>query len=165
MLDKWKETKNKVKLEDTKEIFDVLLECQRYFFKGDKSEYKKYILNNLNDILERIGLSPIKEILSGPEYLNTLLIKHEDDTISILEIMHSDSQCSNRATDQCKTIEELLLYKLKIKESCGINPRVFLIAEKIYSKTVCMLLEMELPVILIEVQNDRVFIPYMHHKD
>jgi hypothetical protein len=169
-LSKWPEVKEKL---IQVEAIDLLEEEQRYFYIGQEKQYEQYIADNLNDICEGFGIPKVKKIIRQARYdfpnfsiKPDIIVIHEDDTYSVFEIKCTNPKypCTS-VTEQTRAIGQLLLYKSTLKEIYGASPRMFLVDTKIHKRTVLVFSEMELPITLIEVQNDRVFIPYMNHKE
>lgn len=156
------------------EVIETIKERQRYFFNGGEKEFEEYVLESLEDICEGLGLPPIGEV-ERQKRINVgefaiqpdIVVWHTDGTGSIFEI-----KCVNRINPatgrsaQVNAVGQLLLYRSVFKEARGkgeFAPRLFLVDQKIYDKTVCVFSEFKLPVTLVEIQNDRVFIPYRCH--
>ena len=153
--------------------WDVLNEEQRYFYIGIEKDYEKFIVNNIEDICDGLNLPKIETIKQQPRYnlemfsiRPDIIVYHVDGTYSVFEIKCSRNKYpSEGAYNQAQAIGQLLLYKSVLKEINGASPRMFLVDQKIYTRTVCVFSEMQLPITLIEVQGNRVFIPYMNHKE
>jgi hypothetical protein len=154
-------------------LIDILEEKQRYFYIGKEKEFEQYVIDNINDICEGLEIPKVKKIKRQPRYdfisfsiKPDIIIIHEDNTHSIFEIKcTNDKYPGTSVTEQTKAIGQLLLYKSVLKELKGASPRMFLIDTKIHKRTVAIFSEMKLPITLIEIQNDRVFVPYKHHKE
>lgn len=148
---------------------EIIDEPQRYFFIGKEKQYEEYIQENLKDICDGLGLPKIVEVKSQQRFnTGTFSIKpdlmafHIDGTLSVFEIKCcNDKYPSTSVGEQTRAIGQMLLYKSVLEEIRGDKIRVFLVDQKIHKRTVCVFADMKLPVTLVEVQNDRVFIPYM----
>ena len=148
-----------------------LQEEQKRFFIGQEKEFEEYVLKNLDDICRGLSLPPALRVIQQlRKDLPTFLIRpdvfvvHADMTTSVFEIKCSNAKYpSTGVSEQCKSIGQLLLYKSVLTELNGASPRIFLVDQKIYFRTVCVFSEMQLPITLIEIQDDVVFVPYMHH--
>lgn len=161
----------KLNHEQTKQM---LYSPQTSFFDGKEKEYEEYIAECLDDICENMGLPPIKKVIRQKRYnFETFSIKpdiiaiHEDMTYSVFEIKCVNAKYPGTApSEQCRAIGQLLLYKSVLKEKHnGASPRMFLVDQKIAPRTVCVFSDMKLPITLLEVGKDYVFIPYMMHEN
>lgn len=137
-------------------------------FDGSEKEFEEYVKECLPEIFEMVGLPKIKIIeqqhfikTSGFQIKIDLFVVHEDNSLSVIEV-----KCPNRKhpanapSEQCKAIGQVLLYQSVVKASYGKEPRLFLIDNKIHMRTLYVFNEIKLPISLIEIQKDRVFIPY-----
>ena len=147
-------------------------EKQKYFFIGKEKEYEEYLVDGMSDICEGLGLPPISDIKTQQRFnLDTFSIKpdimvfHSDGTLSVFEVKCSNSRYpSTGVSSQTQAIGQILLYKSVLEELIKGKLRMFLVDQKIYSRTICVFSQMKLPITLIEVQNDRVFVPYQGEK-
>ncbi|WP_408954746.1 hypothetical protein [Natroniella sp. ANB-PHB2] len=159
---------NKMILEK-EEALKILKEEQAYCFNGSESEFEEYIKDCLPELCSKIGLPDIKNIIQQKQIKISnfnirpdLIVVHEDLSKSIFEI-----KCTNKKhpatapTEQCKAIGQLMLYQNSIEALTKEKPRMFLIDDKIHLRTVAVFKNSNLPITLIEVQNGRVFIPYV----
>lgn len=152
---------------------DILEEKQRYFFIGQEKQFEEYVVSNIDDICEGLCLPRVKKIKRQKRYdlpsfsiKPDLIVIHEDDTFSVFEIKCTNPKYPGTSvTEQTRAIGQLLLYKSTLKELYNASPRLFLVDTKIHKRTVMVFSEIKLPVTLIEIQNDRVFIPYMRHEE
>lgn len=139
---------------------------QTSFFGGKEKQYQEFIMKNLPDICQGLKLSKIKNIreqewikTDGFKIVPDILTFHEDNSISIFEI-----KCSNGKTspfEQMAAIGQILLYRNVI--NAIHNPeyiRCFVVDQKIHYRTMCAFVDNELPITLLEVNKDKVFIPY-----
>jgi hypothetical protein len=150
------------------QVINILNEKQRYYFTGKEKEYEKYIKENIIDICKNIGLPKVLSVKSQQRFdidsfsiKPDIMIYHENNSLSVFEVKCCNYKYpSTGVSEQTKAIGQLLLYKNVLEELRRDKVRVFLIDQKIYKRTVCIFANMKLPITLIEVQNDRVFIPY-----
>lgn len=149
-------------------ILDTLNEKQEYLFQGNEKKYESYILENIKEICDILKLPNIKEIkrqqrfnLDGFSIIPDIVIYHQDRTVSIFEVKCSNPKYpSNITTEQTRAIGQMLLYKNVLEEILKTQIRVYLIDQKIHKRTFFIFGNHKLPITLIEIQNDRIFIPY-----
>lgn len=150
------------------ERMELLKEPIIHEFDGNEKQFEEYVKECLPEIFETVGLSKIKHIkqqhylrVSGFQIKIDLFVLHEDNSLSVVEV-----KCPNKKhpatapTEQCKAIGQLLLYQSIVGATYGKTPRLFLIDNKIHIRTLYAFNENKLPISLIEIQKDRVFIPY-----
>lgn len=160
----------KLNYEETKEM---LGEKQRYYYKGKEKDFQKYFIENIEEICGKLELPKIKQIQEQKRYAYDgftiqpdIIVNHDDDTYTVFEL-----KCSNyrnpmvSPNEQLKSLGQLLLYKSVLKARNGVSPRLFLVDTKIHKKLMMIYSEMDIPVSLVEIQNDRVFVPYRTHKE
>lgn len=154
-------------------VLEILNEKSYKIFDGKEKEFEEYVSENLNEICAGIGLPSIKKIMRQKRFdldsfaiIPDIIAIHEDNTYSVFEIKCVNMKYpSTSANEQCRAIGQILLYKSALTEIYGgISPRMFLVDQKISSKAVCVFSEMKLPITLMEINNDRVFIPYSWHE-
>lgn len=152
---------------DQDEIFKIINEKQRFFYIGDEKKFESFIVENIKEIVLGLGLSPIK-IIESQKLINIgdfhikpdIILSHEDDSITIVEVKKTNNKHPATGTsNQIRGIGQCLLYKSIIAEMTNRYVRVILIDEKIYSRTLMVFSDNDLPISLIEVQDNRVFCP------
>ncbi len=146
----------------------MLKEPLRHEFVGNEKDFEGMIYDNLRDICKELGLPEIlvaerQKIvkLDDIQIRMDIIVRHVDDTITIFEVKKVNSknpQCAGYA--QVNAIGQLLLYKYVVGVSTGCDVRLVLVDNKIYFRTRCVFAEEKLPITLMEIQRDRVFIPY-----
>lgn len=160
----------KLTLEETcKELKKPL----RYEFIGNEKEFEEYVKANLNEICVSMGLPEVIEIHEQKQFrtesfqiIPDLIAVHTDYTVSVFEIKKpSPNHPHTHPVIQCQAIGQLLLYKSVLDEILKKDVRLFLVDNKIHVRTVCVFATMKIPITLIEIQNDRVFIPYFSGSD
>lgn len=147
-------------------------EKQRYFFIGKEKEYEAYLVNEMLDICEGLKLPPISDIKTQQRFdIGTFSIKpdimvfHNNGTLSVFEVKCGNSRYpSAGVSSQTQAIGQILLYKNVLEELRKDKVRMFLVDQKIYSRTICVFAQMKLPITLVEIQNGRVFVPYQGTK-
>ncbi len=157
--------KNKFEYVD---ILETLDSAQEYIFEGNEKEYEEYVFENLNEICGYLDLPKIREIKRQQRFnprsfsiKPDLIVYHEDETVSVFEIKCSNPKYpASGVTEQTRAIGQLLLYKNVLEEMLNTKVRVHLIDQKIHKRTFFVFAGMKLPISLIEIQNDRLFIPY-----
>lgn len=139
-----------------------------FIFEGQEEDLEAYYYNNMTEICKEIGLPKVKKVIKQKsiklrnKYIRPdLLTIHENGEKSVFEVKCSNSKNNNTsATEQCKGLGQLMLYSSYIKEMSGERPNLFLISDKIYERTVMAFSDFGLPVTLMEVQKNIIFIPY-----
>lgn len=152
---------------------ELLNEPQRYFFIGKEKEFEDYVVENLNDLCDGLGLPKVKKVKRQKRYtMDTYSIKpdliviHDDDTYSVFELKcTNEKHPSTSVAAQTAAIGQLLLYRSTLNEKYKVTPRMFLVDTKIHPRTVCVFSDLKLPITLIEIQNGRVFVPYARHEN
>lgn len=170
MKDSWNLSEQYLGCDDT---IQLLEEDQRFFYIGQEKEFENYVYENMDSLCRGLGLPKAKRIkrqkrydIGGFSIKPDIIVIHEDDTYSVFEI-----KCTNMkhpgtsVTAQTYAIGQLLLYKSVLKQKYGASPRMFLVDTKIHMRTVCVFSETRLPMTLVEIQNDRVFVPYKMHEE
>jgi hypothetical protein len=157
--------KNNLSVEEVKEIVE---EKPKYIFDGKEKQYEEYIKENLQDICDKLDLPKIVQIeqqrridIDNFSVKPDLITIHEDGTISIFEIKCCNYKHPSTGTaSQAQAIGQLLLYKNIFEEIRQEKVRVFLVDQKIFKRTLLIFSDLKLPITLMEVQYNRVFIPY-----
>jgi hypothetical protein len=150
---------------------ELLAEPQRYFYIGKEKQYEEYIKESIPEICHNLGLPEVIQVASQQTFdTGTFIIRpdliafHSDGSLSVFEVKCNNGKYpSSGVGEQARAIGQLLLYKNVLEEIRGDTIRVFLVDQKIYKRTVCVFAQIRLPVTLVEVQNDRVFIPYKQY--
>lgn len=153
---------------DFNTIKALLKQKQRYFFEGDETAFEDYIIDNLDDIFQNIGMAKIGELyrqklirISDFYIKPDIMVLHENDELSVIEVKKPNKKHpSTSPFSQCAGIGQLLLYQGIVQELYKYEPFLFLVTEKVHPRTVCVFANYHLPITLIEIQNDRVFISY-----
>ena len=146
----------------------ILKEPLRYEYIGSEKDFEGMIYDNIREICAGLGLPEIIAVerqksvkLDDIQIRMDIIVRHTDDTITIFEVKKVNSknpQCAHYA--QVNAIGQLLLYKFVVGMSTGCDVRLVLVDNKIYFRTRCVFAEEKLPITLMEVQRNRVFIPY-----
>jgi transposase len=163
----WENKNNKI----TEDIFLRLKSEPNFIFEGREEDLEVFYNNNISKICKKIGLPKVKKILSqksiklnGKYIRPDLLVIHENGEKTVFEVKCSNAKNNNTsATEQCKGLGQLMLYNSYIKEMSGERPNLFLISDKIYERTVMAFSDFDLPVTLMEVQKNIIFIPYKNN--
>ena len=154
---------------DTETAVKMLREPLRYEFIGKETDFEENIFENLSEIIKNLGLPDIQTAerqktiaLSDIQIRMDIVVRHVDDTITIFEVKKVNSKNPQSGPYlQMGAIGQLLLYKTVVKAFTGCEVRLVLIDNKIFYRTRCAFLEEELPITLIEIQGNRMFVPYI----
>jgi hypothetical protein len=140
----------------------------RHEFIGKEKDFEDYIYENMDEICEGLGLPGIflkdrqRMIHCGNFQIKPdILVRHTDETMTIFEVKKANEKYPSTGTfNQVQAIGQLLLYRNVVESIIHAPVRLALIDNKIYYRTFCAFLGNELPITLIELQNDRIFVPY-----
>lgn len=152
--------------------YELLKSPHSTIFIGKEKEYEEYVSNYLDEICDALNLPKVKRVIRQKRFdfpsfaiQPDIIVIHEDMTYSVFEV-----KCVNEknpqvsGAEQVRGIGQLLLYKSVLKElNNGASPRMFLVDQKIHFRTVCVFSDEKLPITLIELNRDYMFIPYKRH--
>ncbi len=141
---------------------------QAHFFIGKEKDFENYIVENIEEISQGLRLPPVVQVLNQKQFRFAdtqikidIITAHLDDTITFYEVKKTNTKNKQVSkTEQCKAIGQILLYRNYLKEATEKEVRAVLVDEKIYKRTLLVFSEQKLPITLLEIQNDRCFIPY-----
>ena len=150
------------------ELIKELKAPVRYECLGKEKDLENNIVENMDQICECLGLPSIKIIdrqhrlrVNDFDMQPDIMVRHDDDTMTIFEVKKASEKFPGTGTyNQMAAIGQLLLYKTTIKRIINAPVRVALIDNKIYYRTFLAFTEYKLPITLIELQKDRLFVPY-----
>lgn len=139
-------------------------------FIGDEKKFEAHICLHLKEIFEAIGLSEIKLIKRqliikrDAKCIFDIFVLHADGSISILEVKNSYSTTKKGSIrEQCLAIGQLLLYKSMLESYEDLKKiRLFLVDNKIYPRTVSVIVSSSLPITLMQLNHDMVLFPYFN---
>ena len=150
-----------------KQVAEIFKEKRNQTFIGDEKKFQKYIVERIDEICKNLGLPNIKYIETQKvieavdiKIIPDIYIVHKDGTGTIFEVKCSnDKNGHTSANEQVKAIGQLLLYRNVVKMTRNNFPLVYMVSDKIFNRTLSAFYENNLPIGLIEIQNDRVFVP------
>lgn len=137
--------------------------------KGKESDFEEKVYSCLVEICYGLSLAPLTDIKRQKLYLYDgyrikpdLITFHTDNSITVFEIKKAnDKHPCTGTTNQLNAVGQLFLYKSILQAR---NPkkkiRLAIVDNKIYKRTMYAIADSRLPITLIEVQKDRVFVPY-----
>lgn len=140
----------------------------RFEFAGNEKAFEEMVVLNIDQICECLGLAPIKYVKTQrmircdnffirPD----ILVRHTDDTMTVFEVKKQNEKYPVTGTsNQMNAIGQLLLYQTVLQEIINAPVRMALIDNKIYFRTYCAFMNHKLPIALMEIQKDRLFVPY-----
>ncbi|MFT8319336.1 MAG: hypothetical protein ABF649_00705 [Bacillus sp. (in: firmicutes)] len=151
-----------------KQSVEILKEPILHEFIGNEKAFELYVKECLPEIFKNMKLPEIRSIkqqhqikVDGIQIRLDLIVQHIDESMSVIEVKCPNKKHPATSTvEQMKAIGQVLLYKSIIKSVYGHEPRLFLVDNKIHYRTMLAFSEMKLPITLIELQRNRVFIPY-----
>lgn len=144
----------------------------RYEFDGDERKFEDYVADALPEIFEQLGVPPIdrlehQSVVRGVDYWVRLdlLVRHVDRTLSVVEVKKCRSRLHVYRHEQAQAVGQLLEYGQLIEANSGVMPRLFLVDNKLTPRVVTLINRWHLPIVAIEIQGDRVFIPAAGGRD
>lgn len=140
----------------------------RYPFVGNESRFEESIVENIEEICDGLHLPPIHSIgrqrlikTSGFQIKPDILVRHTDESLTVFEVKKTNEKYpATGPSNQMGAVGQLLLYGNVLEAIIQSPIRLALIDNKIYYRTYCAFLGYNLPIALIEYQNDRIFVPY-----
>ena len=151
-----------------RELINELKSPIRYELQGNEKAFENNIRDNIDLICDCLKLPPIK-MVSGQQMIEydgfqikpDIIVRHTDDTMTVFEVKKASEKYPCTGTcNQMNAIGQLLLYQSVLKRVINAPVRVALIDNKIYYRTFWAFLDNKLPITLIELQKDRLFVPY-----
>lgn len=149
-------------------IIDELKSPARYVCEGKEKDFEDNVVDNIDLICNCLNLPPIKFIdrqhrIDCGEFdiQPDIMVRHTDDTMTVFEVKKASAKYPQTGTyNQMAAIGQLLLYKTVLKAKINAPVRLALIDNKIYYRTFLAFTEHKLPITLVELQKDRLFVPY-----
>lgn len=146
----------------------LLKEPLRWELQGKEKEFEENIMTNLDLIIECMGLPDIEvmeqqKVISfeGNRVILDILVHHKDGSATIFEVKKGNNEHPATATsNQMNAVGQLFLYRNVVAEKVGQVPRLVLIDNKIFNRTMKAFAYSDIPITLMELQKDRLFIPY-----
>ena len=140
----------------------------RHEFIGNEHDFEDYICDNIYEICSVMDLPPIvavnrqRMIAAGGFFIKPdILVRHTDGTMTVFEVKKANEKYPAAGPmNQMNAVGQLLLYGNVLREIINDSVRLALIDNKIYFRTFSAFVGNNLPITLIEYQNDRIFIPY-----
>ena len=140
----------------------------RYEFIGNEKAFEDHIYENIEEICDGLHLPTIiaKDRqrmfhVDGFQIKPDIMVRHIDGTMTVFEVKKANEKYPSTGTfNQMQAIGQLILYRNVLQEVINAPVRVALIDNKIYYRTFCAFIGDDLPITLIELQNDRIFVPY-----
>lgn len=147
---------------------ELLQEDVRYELIGKEKEFEDNVKLHLVDICECLGLPEIESVhqqkqirTEGMQIILDLVVRHVDQTATIFEVKkYNNNEPHTGTNNQMQAVGQLLLYQNLFELKTGGKPRLVLIDNKIFYRTVMAFMGNNLPITLVELQKDRLFIPY-----
>lgn len=138
-------------------------------FGGNEKEFEKMVVMNMDQICQHLNLPPIKAVETQRRIKcdnfaikPDIIVKHTDKTITVFEVKkRSEKYPLTGTSNQMNAIGQLLLYQTVLQAvTHATDIRMALIDNKIYYRTYCAFMNYKLPITLMEIQKDRLFVPY-----
>lgn len=137
-------------------------------FGGNEKAFEEMVVLNMDQICQHLNLPPIKAIQTQRRIKcdnftikPDILVKHIDGTTTVFEVKKpSEKYPLTGTSNQMNAIGQLLLYQTVLQAVSHSTVRMALIDNKIYYRTYCAFMNHKLPITLMEIQKDRLFVPY-----
>ncbi len=150
------------------DVIKQLREPTRWEFQGNEKEFEENIFANLDQIIEGLGLPNIRVAerqrqirFNGFQAIMDIIVRHVDDSATIFEVKKASmNNPQTHAYLQMQAIGQLLLYQNLFEAKTNVNPRLILIDNKIHERTYLSFINNSLPITLVELQKDMVFVPH-----
>lgn len=149
-------------------IIKYLREDVVWEFDGSEYDFESNVIEHIDEICKFLDLPDIESVhrqrqirASDFQIKMDIVIRHIDQTATIFEVKKaSEKHPATGTSNQMSAIGQLLLYQNVFEMRTGGKPRLVLIDNKIYERTLLAFAGNDLPITLIDFQKDRVFIPY-----
>src|SRR5699024_7615002 len=123
-------------------------------FMGNEKEFEQNIMDILDQIIDCLELPEIESVgrqkqirFSEFQIIIDIIVRHKDDSATIFEVKKPNLKYPHTGTsEQVKAIGQLLLYQNIFQIKTGVKPRLALIDNKIFERTVFTFLNNELPI-------------------
>lgn len=153
---------------DLKVAIELLKEPVRFEHVGREKEFEDTVLENIEEICECLGLPAIESIhrqkqirIDGFQVIIDIAVRHIDQTATIFEVKkYNNREPATGTYQQMQAIGQLMLYQNVFEAVTGGKPRLVLIDNKIFYRTALSFNGNNLPIALVELQNNRLFVPY-----
>lgn len=151
-----------------KSLTELLREPIKWEFSGPEKEFESNVIEHIDEICNFLDLPEIESIYrqrqiraSDFQIIMDIVIRHTDKTATIFEVKKANEKHPHTGTsNQMQAIGQMLLYQNVFESVTGGKPRLVLIDNKIYERTLWAFINNQLPITLVDFQKDRVFIPY-----
>lgn len=151
-----------------RDITDVLREPIIHVYQGKEKEFEEHIVLHLDELCDILELPPILTCQQqlqirafGTQCILDIAVKHTDGSTTIFEVKKVNNKNPHTGTaNQMQAIGQLLLYQNMYELKTGVRPRLLLIDNKIFERTLWSFVGNDLPITLVDFQKDRVFVPY-----
>lgn len=149
-------------------VLEELEKPIRWEHIGKEKEFENNVYENLDQIIDIMELPSIKVVerqkqirMDNFQIKMDIAIRHIDGSATIFEVKKTNKKHpATSPFQQMQAIGQLLLYQNVFQIRTGVKPRLVLIDNKIHKRTYYSFLEDKLPITLMELQKDRLFIPY-----
>lgn len=152
------------------EIMEELEKPVKWEFDGNESEFETNLLEHIEEIrlalrlplIEAVGRQKQIRLSDDSQIIMDIVVRHTDGTATIFEVKKYNNKYPHTGTaNQVQAIGQLLLYASVFEAETGIRPRLVMADNKIFKRTLYVFSETKLPITLLELQKDRLFIPYV----
>lgn len=152
-------------------VEEAITEMKKPIFSwciGKEKDFEENILDNIDQICKCLGLPQIR-VVGTQKMINAdgffikpdIMVRHIDGTMTIFEVKKvNEKNPATGTSNQLNAVGQLLLYKNVLESIIGETVRVALIDNKIFYRTYYAFLNHKLPITLLELQKDRLFVPY-----
>lgn len=151
-----------------KEALAYLKSPIRYEFMGAEKEFEENVVDNIDQICDCLALPEIVAVkrqkrfdAGGFAIVPDIIVRHKDGSLTVFEVKKANEKYPCTApVNQMKAVGQILLYGNILPEIFRCEVRLALIDNKIYYRTVAAFIGNNLPITLVELQRDLLFVPY-----
>lgn len=151
-----------------KETLSELKKPREYSFNGNEKEFQNLFIEYLDELIMKLDLPKVKEFKLqhklrgiGCHGFPDVTVLHEDNTLSIFELKRTRPIHSRM--EQVSAIGQALFYQLLAESEVGGNIRTFLVDYRIEPETYLVCIANKLRITLIEINGNRVLVPYRYY--
>lgn len=137
-------------------------------FMGAEKEFEENVVDNIDQICYCLALPEIVAVarqkrfdVGGFAIIPDIIVQHKDGSLTVFEVKKANEKYPCTApVNQMKAVGQILLYGNVLPEIFHREVRLALIDNKIYYRTVAAFMGNNLPITLVELQRDLLFVPY-----
>lgn len=148
--------------------YEELHKPMQWVFDGSEKDFEENVFENIDQICDCLSLPKITVIerqrsikADNFQIRPDILVRHEDGSMTVFEVKKINGKTpATSGHEQVAGIGQLLLYGNVLSALINAPVRLALIDNKINYRTFCCFGQYKLPITLLELQKDRLFVPY-----